>query len=81
MSAYDSAVRLVGADSVVVASVATVCFVALIGLLGFLAFRKRKSEFEQFDPAIKSEKRDKVHRLSLFLSKKTKDPSQMESVA
>jgi hypothetical protein len=81
LSDFQSAVRSVGSDRVVIASVASVLFVAFIGLLGYLAFRRRKSEFEQFDPEIKSDKKDKVHRLSLFLSKKTKNPSQMESVA
>jgi hypothetical protein len=57
-----------------------VCLVALFGTLGYLTWKNRKSKFAQFDPEIKTDKhKDKVHRLSLFLSEKTKNPSGGDS--
>lgn len=72
---------IIDSNSLTIAFVASLGLIALIGLLGYMVWKNRKQSFNQFDPEIKSEKKDKVHRLSLFLAKKTKNPSQMESVA
>ena len=71
---------LIGQGSVGVIAVSSLGIAVFIGVLVYLKWKHPTPVFQQFDVENNSDKKAKVHRLSLFLAKNPTNPSEMQSV-